>query len=91
MTDEWAIIKLGLKTGVGSSHGKSVQATIRFVIQPVILHSVYDSLDRLRVNERLVYKKGSYKKWKVEFKNIFDGNKIFQEHFLLQRTLNSLH
>ena len=47
MTDERAIIKLGLKTGAGSSHGKSVQATIRFVIQPVILHSVYDSLDRL--------------------------------------------
>ena len=47
MTDERAIIKLGPKTGAGSSHGKSVQATIRFVIQPVILHSVYDSLDRL--------------------------------------------
>ena len=46
MTDEQAIIKLGLKTGAGSSHGKSVQATVRFVIQPV-LHSVYDSLDRL--------------------------------------------
>ena len=43
MTDERAMIKLGLKTGAGSSHGKSVQATIRFVIQPVILHSVYDS------------------------------------------------
>ena len=43
MTDERAIIKLGLKTGAGSSHGKSVQATIRFVI----LHSVYDPLDRL--------------------------------------------
>ena len=43
MTDEQVIIKLGLKTGAGSSHGKSVQATIRFVI----LHSVYDSLDRL--------------------------------------------
>ena len=25
MTDERAIIKLGLKTGAGSSHGKSVQ------------------------------------------------------------------
>ena len=43
MTDERAIIKLGLKTGVGSSHGKSVQAPIRFVI----LQSVYDSLGRL--------------------------------------------
>ena len=43
MTDERAIIKLGLKTGAGSSHRKSVQATIRFVI----LHSVYDSLDLL--------------------------------------------
>ena len=43
MTEEQVIIKLGLKTGAGSSHGKSVQATIRFVI----LHSVYDSLDRL--------------------------------------------
>ena len=42
-TDERAIIKLGLQTGASSSHGKSVQATIRFVI----LHSVYDSLDRL--------------------------------------------
>ena len=30
------IIKLGLQTGAGSSHGKSVQATIRFVIQSVI-------------------------------------------------------
>ena len=29
MTDERAIIKLGLKTGAGSSHGKSVQAPIR--------------------------------------------------------------
>ena len=38
-TDERAIIKLALKTGTGSSHGKSVQAPIRFVI----LHSVYDS------------------------------------------------
>ena len=47
MTDERAIIKLGLKTGAGTSHGKSVQATILFVIQPVILRSVYDSLDRL--------------------------------------------
>ena len=47
MTDERAIIKLGLKTGAGTSHGKSVQATIRFVIQPVILHSFFDSLDRL--------------------------------------------
>ena len=31
------------KTGAGSSHGKSVQAPIRFVI----LRSVYDSLGRL--------------------------------------------
>ena len=29
MTDERAIIKLGLKTGAGSSHGKSVQGPIR--------------------------------------------------------------
>ena len=36
MTDEQAIKKLGLKTGAGSSHGNSVQAPIRFVIQPVI-------------------------------------------------------
>ena len=43
MTDERAIIKLGLKTGAGSSHGRSVQAPIRFVI----LHSVYDFLGRL--------------------------------------------
>ena len=43
MTDERAIIKLGLKTGAGSSHGKSVQAPIRFVI----FHSVYRSLGRL--------------------------------------------
>ena len=43
MSDEWAIIKLGLKTGAGCSHGKSVQAPIRFVI----LHSVYDSQGRL--------------------------------------------
>ena len=42
MTDERAIIKLGLKTGAGSSYGKSVQGPIRFVI----LHSVYDSLGR---------------------------------------------
>ena len=41
--DEWAIIKLGLKTCAGSSHGKSVQAPIRFVT----LHSVYDSIGRL--------------------------------------------
>ena len=40
MTDDLAIIKLGLKTGAGSSHGKSVQAPIRFVILP----PVYDSL-----------------------------------------------
>ena len=37
------ITKLGLKTGAGSSHGKSVLAPIRFII----LHSVYDSLGRL--------------------------------------------
>ena len=43
MTDERAIIKLGLKTGAGRSHGKSVQAPIPFVI----LHSVYYSLDGL--------------------------------------------
>ena len=43
MTDERAIIKLGLKIGAGSSHGKSVQAIILFVI----LHSVYASPDRL--------------------------------------------
>ena len=43
MTDERAIIKLGLTTGSGSSHGKSVQATIRFCF----LHTVYDYLDRL--------------------------------------------
>ena len=43
MTDERAIIKLSLKTGAGSLHGKSVQAQSRFVI----LHSVYYSLDRL--------------------------------------------
>ena len=43
MIGERAIIKLGLKTGAGSSHGKSVQAPIRFFI----LHSVYYSLDRL--------------------------------------------
>ena len=30
MTDEREIIKLGLTTGSGSSHGKSDQATIRF-------------------------------------------------------------
>ena len=42
MTEERAIIKLGLKTSAGSSHAKSVLAPIRFVI----LHSVYDSLGR---------------------------------------------
>ena len=47
MTDEHAIIKLGLKTGAGSSHGKSVQATIRFVIQPVIFFIPFMTLDRL--------------------------------------------
>ena len=35
--------KTSLKTGAGSSHGKSLQAPIRFVI----LHSVYYSRDRL--------------------------------------------
>ena len=44
MTDEQAIVKLGLKTCADSSHGKSVQGPIRFVI---ILHSVCDSLGRL--------------------------------------------
>ena len=49
MTDERAIIKLGLKTGACSSHGKSVQAPIRFVI----LQPVYGSLGRLATaNER---------------------------------------
>ena len=43
MTDERAIIKLGLKTGAGSSHGKSVQAPTQFDI----LHAVYDFLARL--------------------------------------------
>ena len=33
MTAERAIIKLGLQTGAGRSHGKSVQAPIRFVIK----------------------------------------------------------
>ena len=32
MTDERAIIKLGLKTGAGSSHGKSVQFGSLFFI-----------------------------------------------------------
>ena len=45
MTDERAIIKLGLKTGAGDLHGKSVQAPIRFVTGT--LHAVYDSLGRL--------------------------------------------
>ena len=44
MTDEWAIMKLGLKSGAGSSHGKSVQATIRFVIQPVIFFIPFRTL-----------------------------------------------
>ena len=43
MTDERVIIKLGLKTGACSSHGKSVQAPIRFVT----LYTIYDSLGRL--------------------------------------------
>ena len=43
MRDELAIIKLGLKMGAGSLHGKSVQGPIRFII----LHYVYDSLGRL--------------------------------------------
>ena len=58
MTDEHALIKLGLKIGAGSSHGKSVQATIRFVIQPVIFFIPFMTLlidSRLRVNERPVY------------------------------------
>ena len=46
------VIKLGLKTGAGSLHGKSVQAPIRFVI----LHSVYDYLGRLSTaSERIGY------------------------------------
>ena len=45
MTGEREKIKLGLKTGAASSHGKSVQAPIRFVI----LYSVYDSLGRLAI------------------------------------------
>ena len=45
MTDKRAIIKYGLKTGSGSSHGKSVQAPIRFVTGA--LHSDDDSLGRL--------------------------------------------
>ena len=43
MTGERAIIKLGLRTGAHSSHGKSVQAPIRLVI----LHSVYNYPGRL--------------------------------------------
>ena len=38
-----SILKLGLHTGAGSSHGKSVQAPIRFVIR----HVVYDTIGRL--------------------------------------------
>ena len=38
MTDERAIIKLGLKTGAGSSHGKSVQAnSVRYSSFRVLL------------------------------------------------------
>ena len=38
MADGRAIIQLGLQNGAGSSHGKSVQAPIRFVIRhPVFL------------------------------------------------------
>ena len=48
MKDKWAIIKLGVKTGVGSSHGKSIQAPIRFVTGTV-LHRVYDWLGRLAI------------------------------------------
>ena len=44
MTDERAIIKLGMETGPGSSHGKSVQATTNSVRYS---SSVYDSLGRL--------------------------------------------
>ena len=36
MTGEQAMIKLGLIPGSGSSHGKSVQATIHFGILPFI-------------------------------------------------------
>ena len=43
MTDERAIIQPGLKTGAGTSHGMSVQASIRFVT----FNIVYDCLDRL--------------------------------------------
>ena len=50
MTDEWAIITLGLQPGAGNSQGKSVQAPIRFVI----LHTVDDSPGRLAtVSERI--------------------------------------
>ena len=49
MTDEQAIIKLGLKTGADSLRGKSVQATIRFVIQPVIFFIPFMTLDRLAI------------------------------------------
>ena len=47
MTDERAIIKLdlGLKTGAGSSHGKPVQAPIRFVTGTLL--SFYDYQGRL--------------------------------------------
>ena len=58
MADERAIIKLGLKTGAGSSHGKSVHGPIRFLI----LHSVYDSLGRLATASEqtaLLYKPAS--------------------------------
>ena len=37
MTDEREIIKVGLKTGAGSSHGKSVQGAIRFVYSSIRL------------------------------------------------------
>ena len=64
--DERAIIKLGLQTGAGSSHGMSVQAPIRFVI----LHSVYDSLGRLATaRERLVLRNYTFNEGTVEVMN----------------------
>ena len=49
MTDGRAILQLGLKTGAGSSHGKSVQALISFVIR----HSVFFYLGRLATASEL--------------------------------------
>ena len=40
MADERVIIKLGLQTGAGNYHGKSVQAPIRFVILQAVDNSV---------------------------------------------------